>query len=300
MHMHELVESIVNQIADQLIGFYVDLDLAKQSVERIRKQLVTGAYEVSDLDVLATILTKDLQDLSHDKHLRVRRKAVNELSQKIRPEVALKVNNGFYKAEILDDNIGYLDVRLFYPAAWAAETGIAAMRFVANTDALIIDLRKNGGGDPEMVAFMCSYFFKERTHLNDLYCRVEDSIEQFWTLPYVSGPLYVDKPVYILTSSFTFSGAEEFSYNLKNLNRARLIGEVTKGGANPGSWRELPEGLEIFVPIAHAINPISKDNWEGKGVVPHVEVSADDALAVALSEIRTTLKEGQGVSGAID
>ncbi|MFJ7726159.1 S41 family peptidase [Neobacillus sp. NPDC097160] len=292
--MNEIVESIVNKIDELFIRHYIELDLAKDLVVKIRTQAEHGSYNTLDLDKLTVILTKDLQSITKDKHVRVRRKAVNELSQQLTPEAARKVNNGFYKAEILDDNIGYIDFRLFYPTAWAAETGAAAMKFIANTDALIIDLRKNGGGDPEMVAFMCSYFFEERTHLNDLYCREQDSTEQFWTV-YVPGPLYVDKPLYILTSSYTFSGAEEFSYNLKNLNRARIIGETTKGGANPGSWHVLPEGLEIFVPIAKSINPITKDNWEGKGVVPHVKILADKALTVALKEIRAKLIEKKEV-----
>lgn len=292
--MQGFVESIVNKIDELFTGYYVELDIARNSMVKIRNQSENGIYDNVDLDELAEILTRDLQSVTEDKHVRVRRKAVNKLSQQLTPEAAKKVNSGFYKAEILDDNIGYIDLRLFYPTAWAAETGAAAMKFVANTDALIIDLRKNGGGDPEMVAFMCSYFFNERTHLNDLYNRVEDSTEQFWTV-YVPGPLYIDKFLYILTSSYTFSGAEEFTYNLKHLNRARVIGEISRGGANPGSWHELPEGLEIFVPIAKSINPITKDNWEGKGVVPHVKVSADEALTVALKEIRAKLIEQKEV-----
>lgn len=288
--MNNLIESIVNEISKQIIESYIDANVAKQCAKHLSMQLMDGIYDVSDLDAVALQLTKDLQDISHDKHLGVRRKSVSGFDRQS-TETVIKSNYGFRKLEILNDNIGYIDLLRFYAPILAAETTVSAMRFVANTDALIIDLRQNGGGDPNLVVFICTYFFRERTHLNDLYWRSEDSMEQFWTLPYVPGPLYTDKPLYILTSSNTFSAAEEFCYNLKNLNRARIIGEVTRGGAHPGGWHELPGGFEIFVPCGKAINPISKDNWEGKGVIPHVKTSADDALDVALREIRSILNQ---------
>jgi C-terminal processing protease CtpA/Prc len=193
------------------------------------------------------------------------------------------INFGFEKVERLPGNVGYLDLRGFLPAQLGAETVVAAMNFVANTDALIIDLRRNGGGDPAMVALISSYLFgAEPVHLNDLYFRPDNSTHQWWTLPYVPGKRYGEKKeVYVLTSKRTFSAAEEFTYNLKNLKRARIVGETTGGGAHPGGGRRINEHFAIWVPSGRAINPISKTNWEGTGVTPDVEVPADQALKVA-------------------
>jgi C-terminal processing protease CtpA/Prc len=155
------------------------------------------------------------------------------------------------------------------------------MNFLANVDALIFDLRGNGGGDPKMIAFISTYLFDEPTHLNDLYNRKEDSTTQYWTLPYVPGKRLSGKPVFVLTSKRTFSGAEEFSYNLKNLKRATIIGEVTGGGAHPVSGHRIDDHFMIGVPFARAVNPISGTNWEGTGVTPDVEVPAAEALDVA-------------------
>jgi len=167
------------------------------------------------------------------------------------------------------------------PAELGGETAAAAMNLLANTDALIIDLRKNGGGDPAMVQLVCSYLFSQRTHLNDIYSRPDNRTEEFWTKTDMPGKPYGDKPVFVLTSSRTFSGAEEFSYNLKNLNRATIVGETTGGGAHPVNARRLGKDFLIMVPFARAINPITKTNWEGTGVKPDVEVPAAQALKVA-------------------
>src|SRR5207248_11591709 len=120
------------------------------------------------------------------------------------------VNYGFRKVELLAGNIGYIDLIGFAPADVGWETAAAAMRFVADTDALIIDLRDNQGGSPEMVALICSYLFDNQfqsVHLNDIYSRVDNATHQFWTLPYVPGKRYADKPVYVLTGKQTFSSA---------------------------------------------------------------------------------------------
>jgi C-terminal processing protease CtpA/Prc len=136
-----------------------------------------------------------------------------------------------------------------------------------------------------MVQLICSYFFDgEPVHLNDLYYRPSDSTHQYWTLPHVPGKRYVGKDVYILTSSRTFSGAEEFSYNMKNLKRATIVGETTGGGAHPGGSVKLNDHFSVFLPVGRAINPITKTNWEGTGVSPHISCPSDQALKVAQIE----------------
>ena len=190
-------------------------------------------------------------------------------------------NYGFEKVERLAGNIGYLDLRGFMPAALARDTGAAAMNLLANSEALIFDLRNNGGGDPEMVAFLTSYLYGPTpVHLNDLYFRPADRTTEFWTLKEVPGRRMPDKDVYIVTSHRTFSAAEEFTYNLKNLKRATIVGENT-GGAHPGGPQKVNDHFAVWVPTGRAINPISKKDWEGDGVQPDVEVPAEKALKTA-------------------
>jgi retinol-binding protein 3 len=192
-------------------------------------------------------------------------------------------NYGFEKIERLPGNIGYLDLRGFFPPDEGGATAVAAMNVLSNSDAVIVDLRQNGGGDPSMIQLITTYFFDEPTHLNDLHWRTTsgERVDQFWTLPHVSGRRMPKVPLFVLTSKFTFSGGEEFANNLRALKRATLIGETTGGGANPGERFPLPAGFGVFIPGGRAVNPIDNSNWEGKGVEPHVKVKADDALATA-------------------
>jgi C-terminal processing protease CtpA/Prc len=194
----------------------------------------------------------------------------------------LKGNAGYRKVERLGGNVGYLALDGFAGAEAAAEPAAAAMNFLANTDALLIDLRRNGGGDPSGVALLCSYFFDEKpVHLNSLYWRKGDRTEEFWTRKELAGKRYLNKDVYVLTSARTFSGAEEFAYNLQTQKRATVVGETTGGGAHPGEGRPIGDHFGMFVPTGRAINPITKTNWEGTGVKPDVAVPADEALAKA-------------------
>jgi len=144
-----------------------------------------------------------------------------------------------------------------------------------------------------MVAGISSYLFAEPTHLNDLYNRKEDKTTEYWTLRDVPGPRFADKPVFVLTSKRTFSGAEEFAYNLKNLKRATIIGETTGGGAHPVSGHRIDDHFMIGVPFARAINPISKTNWEGTGVEPDIKVPASEALDVATKMAAEKIKKTQ-------
>lgn len=270
---------------------YVFPDVAEKMEKAVHERMERKEYdEVTSSAKLCTMLTDHLREVCKDKHLRVlcgesgprvlRRPSTGNDREEMRRFMAAR-NFGFEKLERLPGNIGYLDLRGFNPAAEAGETAAAAMGFLANTDALIIDLRKNGGGDPAMVALLCSYLFDQSTHLNDIYNRVGNTTKQFWTLPYVPGKKYIGKEVYILTSNYTFSGAEEFTYNLKNLKRATIIGETTGGGAHPVGMFPLAEKFRIVVPVARAINPITKTNWEGTGVTPDVPVPAAHALKTA-------------------
>jgi hypothetical protein len=194
-------------------------------------------------------------------------------------------NFGIHRVERLEGNIGYLDVRRVPVPAFAGPAITAAMELVAGTYALIIDLRRNGGGAPEGVVFWCSYLLDEEpTHLNDIFHAGTGETRQFWALPYVPGTRYLDRPVYVLTSSRTFSGGEDFCYTLQALGRAEVIGETTGGGAHPTRGFPISSTVHIAVPFARSINPITGGNWEGTGVVPDVAVAADEARDVAYAK----------------
>jgi C-terminal processing protease CtpA/Prc len=234
-----------------------------------------------------------LQSVSKDKHLRVRysHEVIPQREPRGEPTAEQReqerrdmswMNYGFDKVERLRGNTGYIAFRGFFGPELGADAVASAMNFVSGTDALIFDLRGNGGGDPEMVALICSYLFgPEPVHLNDLYWREGNRTGEFWTRKEVAGKRYLNKDVYVLTSKYTFSGAEEFTYNLKNLKRATIIGETTGGGAHPGMGVRLNDHFNMFVPTGRAISPITKTNWEGTGVKPDIEVPADQALSVA-------------------
>ena len=180
---------------------------------------------------------------------------------------------------MLSRGVGYLKLNGFSGAPKAGETAAAAMNFLAGSKALIIDLRENGGGSPDMIQILSTYLFDgDLVHLNSFYYRPSDETTQRWTLPYVPGDRLANSDVYILTSGNTFSAAEEFTYNLKNLKRAKIIGETTGGGAHPGGMMPASEYFAVFVPSGRAINPITNTNWEGVGVAPDIDIPASEAL----------------------
>jgi C-terminal processing protease CtpA/Prc len=284
----------IDTILKRLNESYVFPDVAKKMEESIRERVAKKEYDqITSAKQFATTLTNDLQAVSHDKHLRVRYsfEAIPERGERREPTAEEReqrkrdltwMNHGFSKVERLRGNIGYLEFLNFMDEELGADTVAAAMNFVNGTDALIIDMRSNGGGNPAMVALVCSYLFgPEPVHLNDLYWREGNRTDEFWTRKEVAGKRYLNKDVYVLTSKRTFSGAEEFTYNLKNLKRATIIGETTGGGAHPGGGFRISEHFGMFIPTGRAISPITKTNWEGTGVTPDVSVPADQALLVA-------------------
>jgi retinol-binding protein 3 len=168
------------------------------------------------------------------------------------------------------------------------------MGFLAGSDALIIDLRDNGGGNPSMIQLLASYLLKpdHKTLLNSFYIRKGDRTEQYWTAPWVPGPRLSEAPLYVLTSKRTFSAAEEFTYDLQSLKRATIVGETTGGGAHPEE-EHLVAGYPVVMslPFGRAVNPITGTNWEGTGVAPDVPAAAAEALAVAHSRALAAIAE---------
>lgn len=312
--------AVVDFLLKELNETYVFPETAKKMESDIRGRLAGKEYDsITSGQAFAKKLTEDLQSVSHDKHLRVRFSA-NPLparTERREPTAAeidqnrwfnRRINYGFEKVERLNGNIGYIDLRGFNDEQAGAETVAAAMSFLQNTEALIFDLRQNGGGNPAMIALISSYLFADKpVHLNDLYWRKENKTDEFWTKPESARIKFTNKDIYILTSNYTFSGAEEFSYNLKNLKRATIIGETTGGGAHPGGSVRLHDHFAAFIPIGRAINPISKTNWEGTGVEPDIKVPKEQALKLAylmaLKKSVDSIKDENtrnGVKGLID
>jgi retinol-binding protein 3 len=307
LHVDSATRSrVIAGAAAALDTFYVFPPVAKTIGDSLRARLTHGQYRTYGNGIaFALEINRELREIAHDKHL--------GFSYSIRPipaeasgpetppspdEIARQRrqlasrNCGFVKAEQLDGNVGYLKFDMFADPDICGPTASAAMSFLENTRALIIDLRDNGGGSPKMVAYIASYLFSARTHLNDLWNRKSGETEEYWTLDSIPGRRYgADKPVYILTSKRTFSGAEEFTYDLKNLKRATIVGETTGGGAHTVSGHRLDEHFMIGVPNARAINPVTHTDWEGVGVEPDVKVPAKDALAAAQKLVAEKVKQ---------
>src|SRR5438105_2308509 len=299
----QVIEALVKELNEK----YIFPEVAKQVEKSLRERLAHKEYDsITSAATFSKTLTEHLREISHDKHLNVNYsyRALQQMpgpggppsDQPPTGNPVGKMNFGFEKVERLSGNVGYLKLNGFMePQTGAGEIAAAAMNFLSNTDALIIDLRQNGGGSPGMVALLCTYFFAgPPVHLNDLSWRTPEGnrIDQWWTLSYVPGKRYVNKEVYILTSQFTFSAAEEFTYDLKSQKRAITVGETTGGGANLGGGVRLHDHFTVFIPTGQAINPITKTNWEGKGVAPDMAAPAEQALYTAqLAALRHLLEK---------
>jgi C-terminal processing protease CtpA/Prc len=281
--------SQVDEVCRRLETMYIFPDVATQLAKLLRARLADGAYDGLADEELATVVTTDLQSVNGDKHLRLRYhlEPVHDGEggsfdiEAHRAEAELS-GYGIARVERLPGNVGYLDTR-WLPSPEVAGPAISeAMSLLASTDALVIDVRQNDGGSPATSALISSYLFDETTHLNDVYLREGDRTQQFWTSPYVPGRKFGGtKPVWVLTGPETFSGAEDLSYSLQQAKRAKTVGEVTRGGANPRRQYKVATHLDVTVSHARAINPVSGGNWEGRGVQPDIAVPAADAFASA-------------------
>jgi hypothetical protein len=298
-------QAVVDEIAALFNKNYIFAETAQKVEEALRAKLKAGDFDkLSAAPDFARAVAAVILDVSKDRHtgfafnpalaedIRRLEGRGEEEAKKVRERQLLESrrdNFGFRKVERLPGNIGYIDFRAFESPADAGPTAVAAMNFLAYCDAIIVDLRQNGGGDPAQIQLISSYFFEEPVHLNDLYARAADRTENYWTLPYVPGAKAAKADLYVLTSARTFSGAEEFSYNLQNLKRATIIGETTGGGAHPTNAMIVQRDFILRVPFARAINPVSKTNWEGSGVKPDIAVPAaeafDKAYALAVEKL---------------
>ena len=282
---------VIDGAIDHMRKAYIFADVAEKMADALRNRAAKNEYDtITAPRDFAERLTKDLQEISRDKHLRIlfRPEGLPQRAQPSEEERARQLadarrtNFGFDKVERLDGNVGYIDLRGFSGSPEARSVAVAAMNFIADTDALIFDLRRNGGGSPFMIGILSSYLFTEVVHLNDFYIRETDTRREFHTTAEVEGKRYgKDKPVYVLTSNRTFSAAEEFTYNLKNLKRATIVGETTGGGAHPGRRPSDHGSLRHLAAERTRDQPDHEDQLGRYGIEPDIKTESAQALSAA-------------------
>lgn len=282
---------LIETTCELLIENYVFPEVAEQIEQHLEQKLEKGEFKgIKTKEEFAQRLTLEMESVANDLHLRCRYKYSSSIERKNQrrdfSEDYKKISNlkdfRFFRTGKIDKHIGYLEILGFPSPASAKESYDAAMKTISDSKVLIIDLRRNGGGSPDMIRYVCSYFFEKPTHLNSIYWRNLNKTVDYITLENVDGKKMSKVQVYVLTSSFTVSGGEEFAYNIQTQKRGILIGEITAGGANPGEVFNINDDYSIFIPTGTAINPITKTNWEGVGVKPDIESISYNAFDLAV------------------
>jgi retinol-binding protein 3 len=284
-------QAVIERVLKEIAAGYIYSEKAPDIAREIDKHERGGDYDTASGEDFARRLTKDLQSVAHDLHFEIDYSA-DVLPQepttsapptrKERFDAGKDDNYGFRKIEVMEGNVGYIAFDTFHRAEVMGETLAAAMDFVSNTDALILDLRNNEGGRADAVALLVSYFVEGNPQeLVGIYWKPLSKTVESFTSPAIQGKKYLDRRVYILTSKDTVSAAEAFCYNMKNLKLATLVGEVTAGAANPGSMKRIDDHFSMFLPTGRAVDPVTGKNWEGTGIPPDVLVSASDSLRKA-------------------
>lgn len=287
------VRKAIDGITVKLREDYVFPDRGAQAADALEKALAENAYAgVTDPSKFALQLTEQLRAITKDSHMRV----IFGSPFGNQPPPSGPQDAGF-EVKRLDGNIGYIHLARFVPPEVFNPAADDAMRSLSDTAALIIDMRDNGGGHPASVAYLASFFLDPgaRVHINDLIWRNRGTstfrTESFWSS--TTPVSYLGKPVYVLVGPKTYSAGEEFAYDLQVLKCAIVVGEQTRGGANPGGLNDLGSDLFVVVPTGRAENPITRGNWGGVGVRPDVqatpEATQEAAVALAMRQLDTPL-----------
>ncbi len=279
---------------DRVDAHYVISERTAVIRERIEEKHAAGAYASFGHQAFAESMTADLRECADDLHFKVVYKEEPQLARATATEetpeeiaefrrIARFNNYGCSAVKRLAGNVGYWKIGEFYDLIdGSGPTFVAAMAMLSNTDAVLVDLRNNTGGDPAAVALACSFFFDvEPVHLNTIESRSAGSARQWWTLPHLECDRYLDKEAYVLINERTFSAAEDFAYNLQALGRATLVGQNTAGAAHVREQFQVDAHYFINIPTQRPVNPKTKTNWEGRGVAPDVEAASEASFAVA-------------------
>ncbi len=280
----------ISEIADKINEYYIFEDVANQLSKKLKSEIDLKTFDNLTDAEFAKSLSKYLTKNGNDLHFNVlyrpgkeEEKAVNEKELLKKYDAINKQwNYGFDKVMRLDGNIGYIEYTGFPEGNKSAEQIlVATMNFVSNTNALIIDLRNNRGGDGKMVRLFLSYFFNERIKLSEIYTRYNNKTEEKYTYKKVNGKKYLDKPVYLLVNSNTISAAEALAYNLQQNKIAKVIGDKTYGAANPVKVFFIGKKYQLFIPISVEKNAVTKTNWEHTGINVDEKVNSEKALIKA-------------------
>ncbi|MEM1105856.1 MAG: S41 family peptidase [Pseudomonadota bacterium] len=293
------LRAVVEAVAVHLETDYVDAEPAgRRAARQLRADFSAGVFEAAgDGEAFAALISARMQALTGDGHLNVEFSpepiADGEPAKDAFDQAQMErwygahINYGVQSVQRLEGNVGYLDLRVFAPIDMGGDTVAAAMTVLADMDALIIDLRHNGGGIGAMADLVASYLFApERQPLTGIYDGPTGRLTQAFTQPYVPGKRFGgEKPVYVLISQNTFSAAEALAYNLQVLERAKIVGEPSGGGAHPFEYVPITPHFVLWSVTAKSVNPITGGNWQTVGVQPDIIVTSDDALDRALAEI---------------
>jgi len=284
---------VLQKIGELVETKYVLADKAKDFADEFKAKCASGAYNSFTVAKdFAEKVTADLVAITHDKHLNFRvmvpsdvgEKAAGSLHHPVRYfRLRAKENAGFYKLEWIEPRVGYVDLRRFYSFDQAKDMAIAAMTFLANARAIIIDVRENGGGSGD---YLSSYFLPYPTQLSGSYSRQTGSLTEFWTRRDIGMEPRLDVPLFILTGPNTFSASESFAYDMQSRKRATLVGEPTKGGAHSVDVFGIDDQFEFYISTERAVSPVTGGNWEGAGVIPDIRVPAAAALDAAVIEAK--------------
>lgn len=304
---------IVTTLADKMSRHYLSAEKGQALAAFLLQAERNGRYrQLTTPPQLVDALTTDMRTITGDMHMRLEFSAtdvpdVGDRGIDLAPDDDVSApewlvnrvgrsmaNFGVDRVRVSDSAIGYMRVTRFFRPFLAEEKYAAAMKKVQGSRALIIDLRDARGGDAASVALLASYFYDQPTHLSDIVAPRRNQVEHIWTSTALQGPAYgATRPLIILTSRNTFSGAEDFAYAMQTRHRALVIGEVTEGGAHPTERYRLSQYFIAHIPVAESISPVTRNNWEGKGVQPDTRAPADFALRVATQMLEQQLGTAQ-------
>jgi hypothetical protein len=287
-------DAVIEHALDLFLKNYIFLDRAEKAVADVHSRAKRGEYKsLTNPARLAEVLGWHLAEATGDRHVQVKlgsQRAADPMAGTVETDAELAQLRrdaqadgfGIGKPRVLDGNVGFIEIKRFYRAELAGDAFADAMQRLSSTDALIVDLRECHGGDPVMVALAASWFFDGRPrHWSDIVRRADGTVTQFWTSAWLPGARYVSKPVYILTAQRTFSAPESFAYEMQQSGRAKIVGEVTGGGAHSGAWFPIDDRFSIFIPLSRYVSASNGGDWEGSGVKPDVAAGAPDALQTA-------------------